>query len=270
MNAPATPDGTGPRDRFFALRWRWRLAVPILGAIVLALAWTALQRGWVRFNYPGYARYPVQGVDVSHHQGHIDWPKLAGRHAAFAYIKASEGADFRDEDFLANWNGARAAGIAPGAYHYFTLCRTGAEQAANFIATAGATRLHGLPPAVDLEYGGNCARRPDAHEFEAELTVFLDHVERHWGCRPVLYVTPDFYPDYVAGRFRAHPLWVRNVFATPRLPDGRAWRVWQFANRAHLPGVRGFVDRNVFAGSVAEFEAFRCDAGQASASAGAR
>jgi lysozyme len=258
MSSPAPmPTGNG-HDRFFALRWRWRLAVPILAAIVLALAWTALQRGWIRLNYPSYARFPVQGVDVSHHQGHIDWPRLAGPHAAFAYIKASEGADHRDEDFGTNWRGARTAGVTPGAYHYFTLCRTGAQQAANFIASAGSTRLDGLPPAVDLEYGGNCARRPSAREFAAELGVFLAQVERHWGCRPVLYVTPDFYPDYVEGRFPEHPLWVRNVFAMPRLPDEREWRLWQYANRARLPGVEGFVDRNVFAGSVADFERFRC------------
>jgi lysozyme len=245
-------------QRLLALRWRWRLAVPILLAIAAALLWSALKLGWVRFNYPSYDTYPVQGIDVSHHQGRIDWARLAGRHAAFAYIKASEGATFRDEDFATNWNGAKSAGVLPGAYHYFTLCRSGAQQAANFIAAASGTHGTGLPPAVDLEFGGNCARRPDRRVFAAELAIFLEQVEQHWGCRPVLYVTADFYDAYMSGHFAGHPLWVRDVFGQPQLPDGHVWRLWQFANRAHLPGVHGFVDRNVFAGSTGEFDQFVC------------
>jgi lysozyme len=245
-------------SRLLALRWRWRLSLPVLLAIAAALAWSGLKLGWIRFNYPSLARYPVQGVDVSHHQGRIDWARLAGRHAQFAYIKASEGATFRDEDFAHNWQAAQAAGVVPGAYHYFTLCRSGAQQAANFIGSASPGRDSGLPPAVDLEFGGNCARRPDPRVLVAELAVFLEQVETHWGCRPVLYVTADFYDAYMVDRFTTHPLWVRDVFGAPQLPDGRVWRLWQYANRAHLPGVHGFVDRNVFAGSAKEFDMFLC------------
>jgi lysozyme len=253
---------TAPTDvRLLILRWRWRMAVPVLAAIVLALAWSAWLRGWIRFNYPSYASYPVQGVDVSHHQGEIDWRALAGPHARFAWVKASEGADFRDQDFRRNFREAAAAGVIPGAYHYFTLCKPGADQAVNFIAAAGPALGQGLPPAVDLEYGGNCAHRPDPEAFVRELGVFLANVEQAWGCRPVLYVTKDFYPDYVAGRFPAHRLWVRDVIGTPRLPDDRAWQVWQYAHRAHLPGVRGFIDRNAFAGTEAEFAGFLCRPG---------
>jgi lysozyme len=62
----------------------------------------------------------------------------------------------------------------------------------------------------------------------------------------------------VAGRFADHRLWVRNLFRQPRLPDGRDWHVWQYANRARLPGVQGFVDRNAFVGTEGEFARFLC------------
>jgi lysozyme len=260
--APPSP-ATAPRwglldERLLGLRWRWRLAIPILIAMVPAIAWSLWQTGWLRFNYPSYSRYPVQGVDVSHHQGRIDWTRLAGLHARFAYVKASEGADFRDEDFGGNWAAARVAGVVPGAYHYFTLCTPGAAQAENFLAATAGARGTGLPPAVDLEFGGNCAARPSPEAFALELRAFLVRVEQAWGCQPVLYVTEDFYPRYLEGRFPTHALWVRDVLRTPRLRDGRAWRFWQFAHRAHLPGVKGFVDRNVFAGTEAEFDAMLC------------
>jgi lysozyme len=277
MPSPGPPPRPVPRRRgllgdgpLLALRWRWRMAMPILAAIVPALAWSLWQLGWVRFNYPSYSTYPVQGIDVSHHQGRIDWPRLAGAHARFAYLKASEGADFRDADFARNWAQARAAGVVPGAYHYFTLCMPGPAQAENFLAASAAARGTGLPPAVDLEFGGNCAARPTPDAFAREPRLFLVRVEQGWGCKPVLYVTEDFYPRYLHGRFPTHPLWVRDVLGTPHLRDGRAWRFWQFAHRAHLPGIRGFVDRNVFAGSEQDFTHVLCEARGAEAEPDAR
>ncbi|HWN69830.1 MAG TPA: hypothetical protein VNM90_19445, partial [Haliangium sp.] len=50
-----------------------------------------------------------------------------------------------------------------------------------------------------------------------------------------------------------HPIWIRDVWAEPRLPDGARWTFWQFANRGRLPGIDTFVDLNVFAGSRASF-----------------
>jgi lysozyme len=224
------------------------------------LAYDLLQRGVIRFNYPDRDEFPVQGIDVSHHQGEIDWPRLRGGPMRFAYIKASEGADFVDEDFLANRQGAIAAGLVPGPYHYFTLCSPGAAQAAHFVATAPRPDVPHLPPAVDLEYGGNCAARPTRAEFRRELRAFLDVVEAHWGCRATLYVTRDFYERYVGGEPSANPLWVRDVFGRPRLHDGAAWALWQYANRGRLEGIDGFVDFNAFAGSEADFARFLCGA----------
>jgi lysozyme len=224
------------------------------------IAYDLLQRGVIRFNYPDRDEFPVQGIDVSHHQGEIDWPRLRGGGMRFAYIKASEGADFVDEDFRASWDGATAAGLVPGPYHYFTLCTPGAAQGAHFIAVAPRSAAPSLPPAVDLEYGGNCGARPSRAGFQRELRAFLDVVEAHWGCRATLYVTRDFYATYMRGEPHANPLWVRDVYREPRLRDGAQWALWQYANRGRLDGIDGFVDFNAFAGTEAEFARFRCGA----------
>jgi lysozyme len=62
--------------------------------------------GYVRFNYPAREQFPVRGVDVSHHQGDIDWQLLKSERVVFAYIKATEGGDFKDPRFRINWEGA--------------------------------------------------------------------------------------------------------------------------------------------------------------------
>src|SRR5262245_48058079 len=89
------------------------------------------------------------GVDVSHHQGHIAWAKLPRQGVDFAYIKATEGGDHADSRFSINWRAAHAAGIRRGAYHFFTLCRSGREQAYHFIRHVPVDAA-ALAPAVDL------------------------------------------------------------------------------------------------------------------------
>src|SRR5262245_31016447 len=97
--------------------------------------------------------YDVIGVDISNHQGDVDWQALAASNVAFAYIKATEGGDFKDKRFQLNWDGTRKAGLVRGAYHFFTQCRSGAEQAKNFIAAV--PREPGmLPPVIDAEHMG--------------------------------------------------------------------------------------------------------------------
>ncbi|AQT43495.1 lysozyme [Bartonella apihabitans] len=68
--------------------------------------------------------YPVRGIDVSHHQGEIDWHKIKSQNISFAYIKATEGGDFKDPQFKKNWDHALEAGLRVGAYHFSGLKRT--------------------------------------------------------------------------------------------------------------------------------------------------
>jgi len=192
---------------------------------------------------PSQARFPVQGVDVSHHQGAIDWAQLPGQGVDFAYIKATEGGDFTDDAFAENWRAAQAAGIKRGAYHFFTLCRPGAEQAAHFIATVPADQ-DALAPAVDLEFLGNCADRPKMADVRAELAAFLTPVEAHYGKPAVLYLTGEFDKTYgISGAFD-RPLWLRSLVFEPGF-GARPWTIWQASNFRRLEGVTGRVDWNV-------------------------
>lgn len=217
------------------------------------LVYELLKTGAVRLNYPDKKEFPVRGIDVSHHQGVIDWKKIAEQDVSFAYIKATEGEDFLDEDFKHNWVSAKDAGILPGAYHYFTLCKTGYEQANNFLSRIGTPSSKSLPPAVDLEFGGNCKARPSPEEFRKELKVFTDLVEQAWGCRVVLYSTPDFYPVYLKNYFLQNPLWIRDLYRQPDTGRYGEWQFWQYANRGKLDGIKGFVDLNVSRGNQAQF-----------------
>lgn len=207
-------------------------AAPVVG-------WQMLEHGIIWFNAPSRSTYPIRGLDVSHHQGPIDWAAVAGEKIDFVYVKATEGGDWRDKRFTENFEGAGKAGLRRGAYHFFTLCRPGAEQAKNFVEVVPPTD-DALPVAIDLEFGGNCSKRPDASTLDRDLADFIRIVEAEYGARPILYVTEEFlevYPVHTLG----YDLWIRSIYTEPIRP----WAMWQYHCRARVDGIDGPVDLNV-------------------------
>ncbi len=220
------------------MRTRLWLLLLLLLASSAATAWFVAGR-WT----PARSEYPVQGIDVSHHQGAIDWSMLPAQGVDFAYIKASEGGDHRDRLFAENWKAAAAAGIERGPYHFFTLCRSGAEQAANFIASVPLDPA-ALAPAVDLEHLGNCSRRLSRAAFHAELATFIRLVEAHFGKPVLLYLTEEFDRAYEVSARVQRPLWLRSLVLPPDF-GAKPWRLWQVSNFRRLRGIEGRVDWNV-------------------------
>jgi len=192
---------------------------------------------------PDRDSYPVRGIDVSHHQGQIDWQRVAADDVAFAVIKATEGGDHVDDAFATNLREARAAGLAVGAYHFFTFCRPGADQAKNFIAVVPHDQPL-LPPVVDVEFGGNCPQRPSPEQLNAELQAFLGPVEAAFGKPAIVYLTDDAAEAYSA-HIAARPRWLRSLLILPHEGD---WIYWQYHNRGRVDGIEGDVDLNVLKG----------------------
>jgi lysozyme len=215
-------------------RWPYAVAAGLLLLVTLAaLAWYVLLPQY----RPGLNQGERYGIDVSNHQGVVDWEAVAADHITFAYLKATEGGDFVDQRFAPNWDAAAAAGLERGAYHFFTLCRPGAEQAANFLAVAPPDPT-ALAPAVDLELSGNCSARPSPESLIAELEAFLAPVERAWGRKALLYTNDEFddrYPVRALGR----DLWEATYY---RRPSGEQWTIWQVTSLAAVNGVAGRVD----------------------------
>lgn len=218
---------------------RWTAAV-LTAAILLSVAVWLYASNW----RPSESTWPRQGIDVSHHQGLIDWDAVArSAQVDFAYIKASEGGDHRDPMFGVNWQGAGKAGIARGAYHFYTLCKSGVEQAANFIgAVPGDGNM--LAPAIDLEFGGNCGDRPDPEVLIAELKAFIRIVEGRYRQPVILYLTREFDAGYGISSQIERRLWLRSII---REPDwgARPWAIWQASSFRSVPGIHGGVDWNV-------------------------
>lgn len=226
---------------------RARIAVFVGLCLLFAVA------GFVTLNPFAIGRF-LEGVDVSNHQGAIDWRTLAQDNVHFAYIKATEGETFRDDRFAINWTEAKAAGLYVGAYHFFTQCRAGIVQADNFLAVLPAKGARVLPPAVDLEHMGPCRKGPAVADVAGEARAFMDHVERQYGVRPIIYTTREFHDAYLR-KVRGERFWVRSLFRKPMFRRGD-WVIWQHHHRGVKRGVNGPIDLNAFRGDEAALGKF--------------
>ncbi len=63
--------------------------------------------------------YAVHGIDVSHHQGIVNWDQISRQDIHFVFAKATEGGDHVDSLFAYNWKEMRRVGLKKGAYHFF-------------------------------------------------------------------------------------------------------------------------------------------------------
>ncbi len=216
-----------------------KLAFSLVALALLAgLGWLGVSR-WT----PDREAYPTQGVDVSHIQGEIDWKAARSAGVDFAYIKASEGSDLRDDRFASNWTTTTEAGVKRGAYHFYSLCRTGREQATNFIALV-PREAEALPPAIALEFDGNCEQRPSRKNLLAELATFIQMVEAHSEKPIMIQVTRAFETQYRISEALNRPLWLTSTVLAPSY-GGHDWVMWQASRLRRIDGIDGPVNWNV-------------------------
>lgn len=204
------------------------------------------------------ASYPVHGIDAARYQGEIDFVTARANGVSFAWLKATEGGDHLDPGWAVNAPRARAAGVPVGAYHFYYFCRTPEEQARWFIKTVDR-RPGDLPPVLDMEWNhqSSCKARPDPVTVRADIQTYSAMIAAHYGTRPVIYTTPDFYEHNALGQLAGAEFWLRSVAAHPseRYPQER-WTFWQYTGTGVARGVKGHVDLNAFAGSPESWAAW--------------
>jgi lysozyme len=203
--------------------------------------------------------YAVHGTDVSKYQKSVDWHAAKASGISFAFIKATEGGDRVDERFLQHWHGARAAGVPRSAYHFYYFCRPAAEQAAWFIRNVPRD-ASALPHVLDMEWNHmspTCKLRPEPSVVRSEMRIFLEALTRHYGKKPIIYTSIDFFDDNGLRGFTGYDWWLRSVSAHPDERYGsHPFRFWQYTGTGEVPGIAGDADINVFNGSEAEWRAW--------------
>ncbi len=219
--------------------------------LVVILAFSCI---WVWEQYlttPPYVdpeRYPVRGIDVSSHNGNIDFSKVRADGYEFVFIKASEGSDFRDKNFQTNYTKARKGGIKTGAYHFFRFDKDGVDQAINFLKAVGNRKLD-LGLAVDVEQQGN-PEGIDKELITERLTAMAEYLYLK-GYRVTFYTNKTGYEEFLMESFPGYPLWICSFSEHPIDAD---WTYWQYDHHGKVNGIKGDVDLNAYNGTREEFE----------------
>ena len=195
--------------------------------------------------------YEIHGIDISHHQGRIDWRTLRDKGLInetpirFIMIKATEGASRVDQNFADNFHQAREYGFTRGAYHFYSVYSPAEKQAAFYIKHAKLENGD-LPHVLDVEHK---PKNQTDEEFAASILKWLDIVEKHYGVKPIIYTYYKFKMRYLNDPvFDSYPYWIAHYYVDEVEYEG-AWKFWQHTDAGRLPGIKGQVDFNIYNGS---------------------
>ena len=182
----------------------------------------------------------IYGIDVSHHQGDIDWKKVKKTQPelAFIYIKCTEGKNYVDPKFKVNAEGAAAVGYKVGAYHYFRMTSGAHDQFENFKTQMDAVHID-LIPMVDVERDDGRPRK----ELQDSLQVLVNLLTDAYGREPMIYGTNRSYNELCAPEFNNYPLYIgRYGKNKPVLKGPSHYTIWQYSESARIPGIPKPVD----------------------------
>ncbi|REE68671.1 lysozyme [Paenibacillus taihuensis] len=185
----------------------------------------------------------VKVIDVSHHQGVIDWAKVRADGVLGVFIKASEGTSFVDDRFTANVSGAVAAGIKVGFYHYTHPESNSAKaEAAHFASVISGVKSD-FPHVLDVE--GDAGQVP-VDRLTQWCVDWLHEVERLTKHSTMLYTGAYFARDNLTQPLGQWPLWIAHYGATEPLHNDTwdEWAVFQYSDHAKVDGIGGDVDMN--------------------------
>ncbi len=262
MAGKARKKRRGKTRRRHTCRWRdfvpgwpvWLGAFIVIGACWLIFKVFSSCEVTTEYTTPG--GFTVHGIDISHHQGTVDWELLRNEAridsfpVSFVFMKATEGTDMVDRQFERNFSQARRYGIMRGAYHFYRPLSPAKQQAEHFIRRV-KLEPGDLPPVLDVEV------KPDgmsAEAFRQGILEWLVRVEQHYGVKPILYTYHSFRQQYMNDSvFNLYPYWIAHYYVDSVRYRG-PWAFWQHRDNGQLSGIGENVDLDVFRGSFQELQ----------------
>ena len=237
-------------------RWtRWVLGLTVVFAYVWAFNYFFVSPTGFRWKaiygdkeYPD--GYEIHGIDISHYQGDINWKRL--RNATientpirYILIKSTEGDNTLAENFNDNFYQARENGFIRGAYHFWSNRSSARKQAYHFLKQVHLENGD-LPPVLDIEHK---PKDKTIEEFQQEILTWLHIVEDKYHVKPIIYTYHKFKESYLnAAVFNDYPYWIAHYYVNKVAYKGK-WKFWQHTDSGRLPGIKGYVDFNIYNGS---------------------
>jgi lysozyme len=178
----------------------------------------------------------LKGIDVSHHQGAINWSKVDDD-IKFALIKATEGTSFVDPNYHTNYSGAKSSGKRIGAYHFarFSDKKEAQAEALHFLSVVGDYELDFH--ILDLEVGSD--------DLTDATKAFFQVLRDHKRGGLFLYTNPSFSKNHLKKDVVANDvkLWIAHYGVDkPTVLYWPDWAMWQYTSSGKVSGISGSVD----------------------------
>ncbi len=189
-----------------------------------------------------------KGIDVSHHNGAIDWHKKRAEGNVFCSIKATEGLTNIDQMFRRNWDASAEAGFMNCAYHFYHPALDAKAQAAHFVKVMGKDLTGHLPPLFDFEVFDGLGGKTTA----SHAKICVQEIEDLTGVSPFIYGSPGFLEELGDLTWAAHlDLWIAHYKVNkPRVP--KWWKYYTFWQTSDDNGW----DLDVFNGTLENLKKF--------------
>ena len=197
--------------------------------------------GKLWFNQPDKNDYPIRGALVDSDMGEIRWDVFSRQNISAAYIRATKGTSFKDEQFKENWNSSSECELLTGAYHIFKLNTDGKKQGEYFCNVMGDSLNGRLIPAIEVNLTGfYTVIPPDKEKVVKRLSQFNKVIEDRYGVKPLIMCTNRSYEKYIQGEFDEYPVCITDFYSEPE--DGIDWDFWCYNNRVRVKGYENAKD----------------------------
>ncbi|KAG8923840.1 hypothetical protein FRC02_010855 [Tulasnella sp. 418] len=183
-------------------------------------------------------RAQPEGVDVNQWQGNVNWPQLWNWGATYAYVKATEGANIKNQYYNQQYTGSYNAGMIHGAYHQARPDKSsGKDQANYFYNNGGKWTADGktLPGALYLDYNPSGDPCYGLNQWAMGNWVhdFSDYYHDKTGRYPTIYTSTAWWKQCTGNNdsFGSnHALWIKKYSSwAGELPAGwDKWSFWQY------------------------------------------
>ena len=199
----------------------------------------------------------LQGIDVSDHQGEIDWQAVADAGYEFVFVRVgfrgygAEGTLNEDSMAIEYMQGAEAAGLEVGAY-FFSQAVNEEEAAEEALFAADVIQRSGvrmtLPLVYDPESIEGAQGRADnlsREQISANARAFKKAAESAMKCKTALYTNLYWEKNYFDNEtLNDFEIWYADYEETPQTPYHFTW--WQYSETGSVPGIKGEMDLNLW------------------------
>ncbi|MBT9586391.1 hypothetical protein IV102_23815 [bacterium] len=196
-------------------------------------------------------------VDISRHNGKVDWKEYAAAGKKVGVCKITEGGDWLDAMAATNREGMKNNNLRCGLYHFAGSSGGGYindadKEADNYLSRVG-TMADNEFPVLDFEmvYGQT------GPEMTSWISKWCTRIEQQTGKTPWLYTNHRIRRQLDGTNLTRYPLWIADYRSSDREnpPASQPWPnlfAWQYSEKASSPGVPATCDGNFLYGTLPE------------------